>query len=525
MDYLEKVNPLTTSLIAVITIVGTYEVLRHLRKNNQQELGNFKRSSPSWNLLGDTLWLIRFGGSFSKFVNHRKKALTADDFYVYLTGFTKQPGLVVTRPEDQAEIMKKEGKLKFHVEMPDTIKQTHGPGNMQMISGQEHQFLRKIFTSILSPSALESFVPIILNTFEKMWVELEQKSANVKSGVDDPIIIQDAICTAQFFLMCKLLYGLEPSTASLEAVLASLRMDFELQLHSHFQPPKSSKFQKGLAASKRIRTFLSERFHKTLEERRELFLAQRNGKKVNIDRQLPVIGNALESIADALLKDGVDTDSKVLSDVLDNLNLLLEASHGTTMTITTSTLYFLNRKENAKQLEKLYQEMADHGNQKPSLDTLKSEMPYAEGCIKEAMRLAPLIGQIGYVMDKGLEMDYKGQHLSGPISFMLNFSHNYQDATIFPEPTSFVPERWIAGHQLEASERARLAYKPFGTGRHMCLGYKLALIVMKASLYCFATNGKRVIEFDQETVTIESSVFPECTVSGGLPGRVVRVAE
>ena len=132
-----------------------------MKKNNQQKLGNFKRSSPSWNLLlSDTSCLIRFGGSFAKFVNHRKKALAAEDFYVYFTG-AKQPGLVITRPEDQAEIMKKEGKLKFYLELPDTIKQTHGPGNMQMISGQEHQFLRKILTNILSPSAMESFVPII----------------------------------------------------------------------------------------------------------------------------------------------------------------------------------------------------------------------------------------------------------------------------------------------------------------------------------------------------------------------------
>jgi hypothetical protein len=44
---------------------------------------------------------------------------------------------------------------------------------------------------------------------------------------------------------------------------------------------------------------------------------------------LPV-GNAMESIADALLKDNVQDDEQIRSDVYDNLNLLLEASHGTT---------------------------------------------------------------------------------------------------------------------------------------------------------------------------------------------------
>jgi hypothetical protein len=44
---------------------------------------------------------------------------------------------------------------------------------------------------------------------------------------------------------------------------------------------------------------------------------------------LPV-GNAMESIADAVLKDNVHNDEQIRSDIYDNLNLLLEASHGTT---------------------------------------------------------------------------------------------------------------------------------------------------------------------------------------------------
>ena len=46
---------------------------------------------------------------------------------------------------------------------------------------------------------------------------------------------------------------------------------------------------------------------------------------------------------------------------------------------------------------------------------------------------------------------------------------------------------------------------------------------MKASLYVFAKEEKRIIVFDEESVKIENNLFPEAKVSGGLPGRVVRV--
>jgi len=61
----------------------------------------------------------------------------------------------------------------------------------------------------------------------------------------------------------------------------------------------------------------------------------------------------------------------------------------------------------------------------------------------------------------------------------------------------------------EASAAAELAFKPFGTGRHLCFGYQLTLLVMKASLYVFAKDKRRTIKFDEESVKIENGLFPE----------------
>ena len=497
---------------AFVALVGVHTAQQ---RKLTKRLGRFPRSSPWFFPYLDLFRAIRAGFG-PKLIISRRKAL-GDIFYLGPFPGMERPLLAICNPDDQAELMKKEGRMKLYAQMPDEMLATHGPGNMQIQFGKRHQFLRKIFSSLLSPTALELFVPHIVEAFTKLWCDLETKSKDS----EHPINIQDAICDAQFTLMCRLFFGLIPDGD--DADLAQLRDDFEAQMDSHFKPASSPIYKKGVEAANRIHEFLSKRFDSVLEERRKVYQPDHitEEKKDDSETKMPKVGNALETIADALLRDGCANDPKAISDVKDNLNLLLEASHGTTMTITASTMYFLNKSGNAAALDKLREEVANLDC--TSYATLRGEMPYAEGCIKEAMRFAPIVGGVSFTMAEGLDVTYKGEHLEGPTTFLLTFSANYKDESIFPEPEVYEPERWIRGSEKEASARAQLAFKPFGTGRHLCLGYQLALLVMKASLYVFAKDRKRTIIFDEKSVKVENNLFPEAKVSGGLPGRVVRV--
>eukprot|EP00986_Skeletonema_menzelii_P019261 scaffold27379_cov171-Skeletonema_menzelii.AAC.1 len=62
---------------------------------------------------------------------HHHQALKSDTFYMKFPGINES--LVVTNPRDQAEVMRKEGKLNFVVDMPDTLDDTHGPGSLQAL--------------------------------------------------------------------------------------------------------------------------------------------------------------------------------------------------------------------------------------------------------------------------------------------------------------------------------------------------------------------------------------------------------
>jgi hypothetical protein len=103
----------------------------------------------------------------------------------------------------------------------------------------------------------------------------------------------------------------------------------------------------------------------------------------------------------------VSTTTETLDFVQDNLLLLLEASHGTTMNTTTSLMYFLSHPDNRDCLEHVRSEVqkisaADlTGNDQPSLSDLKHEMLYCDGRINEAMRLYPIVGSVLIHLPKG----------------------------------------------------------------------------------------------------------------------------
>jgi cytochrome P450 len=47
----------------------------------------------------------------------------------------------------------------------------------------------------------------------------------------------------------------------------------------------------------------------------------------------------------------------------------------------------------------------------------------------------------------------------------------------FPKPREFIPERWIKGHELESNAHPYVTL-PFGFGRRMCIGRRLAEMEM-----------------------------------------------
>jgi len=431
----------------------------------------------------------------------------------------------VFHPEDQAAVLRQEKHLAWTIALPETVKKIHGYNNMQNIpSGPKHAALRKVFSSILSPKSLEAFSAIIIDEFSKMWTKLDDRKG-------EEVEILNVIRLAQLKLMCEILYGMKTDTEEGKEIFDEFRKDFVLTEKALFAfNMKGKEFTDGFEASKRITSILHDKFDSVFEER---LLMHKNKTSSSTSeegngKEYSNVGSAMHQIADALIQSGCESKEDTDSDgdlsyveARDNLYLLLEASHQTTMHVTTSMFYFLNRSDNKETLKRLRDEVTAV---EPTYQGLKN-FAFGSACVQETMRMAPIIGAVTYNVKEGKSLKLRGETMHGPMCILFGSSSWYQASSVFDDAKCFLPDRWLRGDEKEVSKFARSAFRPFGFGRHICLGYPLANLVLNASLYCFAINQKRSIVYDEDKIKFKTDIFPDNKVSHKFLGKVVCNAE
>jgi sterol 14alpha-demethylase len=104
------------------------------------------------------------------------------------------------------------------------------------------------------------------------------------------------------------------------------------------------------------------------------------------------------------------------------------------------------------------------------------EIPKLEAALKEALRLHPPLILLMRVAKQDIEI---GGHVV-PAGTMVAASPAVSNriAPDFPEPDSFVPERYLEPRQEDLINR--WTWIPFGAGRHRCVGSAFAMMQMKA---------------------------------------------
>mmetsp|Transcript_27354 Transcript_27354/g.55965 ORF Transcript_27354/g.55965 Transcript_27354/m.55965 type:complete len:569 (-) Transcript_27354:210-1916(-) len=498
-----------------------------------------------WYFFGplDFLPLFMNGDGLAGYLRERRKVLGRFTFRIscfeYLNiSHQKSPYVVVSHVDDISKVYAQQRKLDLAVALPETVVLIHGKGGLQQLQGAKHFFHRKLFASLLTPRTLEGFTPQILTAFDRMWRELDATSA-ADSSTSLSIVLRDVVRKTQFFLMSKILYGIDGATpTSPERALAEqLQVNFELEDAALFASAGSSTFTEGLQASRQTRAILWQRFLMVLQRVKEESKVSQSTSSCNEEHKgQMVVGNAFQAIALALVESGKVNDPETLQEIQDNLLFLLEASHGTTMHITTSMLYFLNHPDNAECLDKIRTEVQQllKSCNSPSVTDIKHSMPYGDACINETMRMAPIVGSVALHLPHGtsVTLPSDGTNLTGPLHLMLQSSNWYMDPNLFPQPTKFVPDRWLSATVktgninsnntgMEVTAMAQKAFQPFGGGAHVCLGQSLARLVLKANLMCFAKHAGRSLAFDPTQTNIELGLFPEKAVSKGLPCRIV----
>nr|ARA91625.1 cytochrome P450 monooxygenase [Pieris rapae] len=176
----------------------------------------------------------------------------------------------------------------------------------------------------------------------------------------------------------------------------------------------------------------------------------------------------------------------------------------TTSNAVASTLYQLSSRPEVQ--ERLYEEISSvvQGRQLRAGDI--NQMPYLKACVKEVLRLYPVVignGRqltkdtviCGYKIPQGTQVIF--QH------YVMGNSDEY-----FANAQEFRPERWLQ----KSSYKHPFASLPFGFGRRMCLGRRFAELEMHVMICKIIQNYK--MEYHHKP--LDYHIYPMYTPDGPL---------
>ncbi|XDV35217.1 hypothetical protein PO909_005208 [Leuciscus waleckii] len=128
----------------------------------------------------------------------------------------------------------------------------------------------------------------------------------------------------------------------------------------------------------------------------------------------------------------------------------------------------------------------------PRAEHIKN-MPYLKACLKESMRVSPSVPFTSRTLDKDTVLgDYT---LPKGTVLMINSQAIGSNEEYFDNGKQFRPERWLE----DKGSINPFAHVPFGIGKRMCIGRRLAELQIQLSL-CWILRDYEIVATDHEPV-------------------------
>lgn len=200
-------------------------------------------------------------------------------------------------------------------------------------------------------------------------------------------------------------------------------------------------------------------------------------------------GQNRKDLLTALLqaRDAEDGSGMTDPQLRDELMTLFLAGHETTANTLSWAFDLLSRHAAVKQ--KLFAELERVLHGKPVRLHHLSQFTYTDHVLKEVLRLRPPVWWISREANEDVEI--LGYTLPKGSEIAMSQWVMHHDPRYFPDPESFVPERWENDREKQLP---KTVYFPFGGGPRICIGNHFALMEAKVIL---ATILQR---FDIKTV-------------------------
>jgi cytochrome P450 len=174
----------------------------------------------------------------------------------------------------------------------------------------------------------------------------------------------------------------------------------------------------------------------------------------------------------AMLLEARDEDGQPMTDreLRDELMTLLVAGHETTATMLCWTMDAILAHPDVE--ARLRTELRQHEGGDGTVNPAEvGRLAYLDAVIKEALRLRPVIPAVGRRAKADIEL--RGRRLPAGTMLVPATYLVHQNATLYPRPTEFRPERFLD------KKPDPYAWFPFGGGIRRCLGMAFAMVEMK----------------------------------------------
>lgn len=188
--------------------------------------------------------------------------------------------------------------------------------------------------------------------------------------------------------------------------------------------------------------------------------------------------------------------------VYDNVQTCMWAGHESSVAALSFILYELSSRPDVQQ--KLQEEVTSvvGSNGKLQYEHM-SKLPYVNAVVDEALRLHPPAIWTNREVQDHLDLD--GTRICKGAMVFVPTVAVHRSTLNWDSPDEFRPERFL-------QKAAEGAFVPFGLGRRVCPGYRLAPFELRVTLATFALRGLRVTRRpnDPQPVIRANGAFQLC---------------
>ena len=207
---------------------------------------------------------------------------------------------------------------------------------------------------------------------------------------------------------------------------------------------------------------------------------------------------------------------------LENMILCLDVMRGSAHTTTQTALWALVLlSKNAEVQEKIYMEITNVLGKDGVTYEMLQKMPYLRGCLKEVLRMKPLVPMQARITSSDLVL--AGYNVPSGTRVHLLFGM-YNKENYFYNHQHMKPERWLRSPQLDScpysQEKHPFSVLPFGHGMRMCPGRRIAENMLLVFIAGICQNFK-IHSLSEECVNekYNSLLVPDGPVSFSIEKR------